>query len=304
MIDLEAIRRTTSLVDLAGAHTALKWSGGGWQGLCPFHRERTPSFTIFADGGRYHCFGCGASGDVFDFVQAVEGVGLIDAAHKLASGSPPLKTVRPVSTIREPDQDAARKAAKAKAIWNAAIPAAGTIAEAYLASRGITMPIPPAIRYAFPCIQDGREWPMLVAGIEDANGALIGIQRTFLAKDGQGKAPIPKPKLSLGSIRGGAIRCDDPDRTLILTEGLEDALSAMQLFGIAAWAAAGAGMLASMRLPFSIRSVIIARDNDPAGERAAQAAARAFSLQGREVRIIQPMDGCKDFNDELKEATQ
>lgn len=303
MIDLEAIRRATSLVDLAGAHIALKRSGSGWQGLCPFHRERTPSFTIFADGERYHCFGCGASGDVFDFVQAVEGVGLIDAAHKLASGSPPLKPLRPMSIIRGPDQDAARKAAKAKAIWDAAIPAAGTIAETYLASRGITTPIPPAIRYAFPCIQDGREWPMLVAGITDATGTLIGIQRTFLAKDGQGKAPIPKPKLSLGSLRGGAIRCGNPDRTLILTEGLEDALSAMQLFGVPAWAAAGAGMLASMRLPFSIRSVIIARDNDPAGERAAQAAARALSLQGREVRIIQPMDGCKDFNDELKEAT-
>lgn len=304
MIDLEAIRCTTSLVDLARAHTALKRSGGGWQGLCPFHRERTPSFTIFAHGERYHCFGCGASGDVFDFVQAVDGVGLVDAAQKLANGSALMKPLRSISIIREPDQNAARKAAKAKAIWNAAIPAAGTIAETYLTGRGITPPIPPAIRYAFPCIQDGREWPMLVAGITDTNGSLIGIQRTFLAKDGQGKAPIPKPKLSLGSIRGGAIRCSTPERKLILTEGLEDALSAMQLFGIPAWASAGAGMLASMRLPLSIRSVIIARDNDPAGERAAQAAARAFSLQGREVRIIQPKDGCKDFNDELKEATR
>ncbi|WP_294394336.1 CHC2 zinc finger domain-containing protein [uncultured Sphingomonas sp.] len=302
MIDLEAIRRTTSLVDLAKPHTSLKRSGGGWQGLCPFHRERTPSFTIFADGTRYHCFGCGASGDAFDFVQAVDNVGLIDAARKLANGSLPAEPFRRALMIRPPDPNAARRMAMARAIWDAAIPAAGTIAETYLASRCIAVPVPASVRIALPCPQDGREWPMLVAGIQNANGSLIGIQRTFLAKDGQGKAPVRKPKLSLGSIRGGAIRCGEPGRTLILTEGLEDALSVIQLFGIPAWAAAGSGMLASMRLPFSIRSVIIARDNDPAGERAAQAAAQALSLQGREVRIIQPMDGCKDFNDELKEA--
>lgn len=111
---------------------------------------------------------------------------------------------------------------------------------------------------------------------------------------------MAKPKLSLGRVAGGAIRCAEPDGVLIVTEGLEDALSAMQLFELPAWAAAGAGMMARMEVPLRVRSIIIGADNDATGIMAADKAAEIFSRQGREVRIVRPANGFKDINDELR----
>jgi DNA primase len=66
------------------------------------------------------------------------------------------------------------------------------------------------------------------------------------------------------------------------------------------WAATGEGNLASMRLPAGVRSVIIGADGDSAGEAHAKRAAEAHALEGREVRIIRPELGFKDFNDQLR----
>ncbi|MDT7535379.1 toprim domain-containing protein [Sphingobium sp. SA2] len=188
-----------------------------------------------------------------------------------------------------------------RAIWRLGIPVSRTLAEIYLASRGLNLTKPDILRFAYlPC--GGVKRPAMIAPVLSCADDLIGVQRTFLAPDGRGKAAIPKPKLSLGRIAGGAIRCAQRDDALIVTEGLEDALSAMQIFGMPAWAAAGGGMMAKMVLPDHIRSVVIGADNDEAGNRAAMKAAEVFSHQGRQVRIVRPADRFKDFNAELMET--
>ncbi|MDR7453485.1 MAG: CHC2 zinc finger domain-containing protein, partial [Armatimonadota bacterium] len=80
----EEIRRRTDLVALVGAHAALKRSGRYYKGLCPFHQEKTPSFHVDAERGLFHCFGCGAGGDVFDFVMRTANLTFAEAAHELA----------------------------------------------------------------------------------------------------------------------------------------------------------------------------------------------------------------------------
>jgi len=81
----DRVRDAVDFVELVSARTELRRAGPGrWEGLCPFHDERTPSFGIDPVQKVYHCFGCGASGDVFTFVQETEGVDFKDALELLA----------------------------------------------------------------------------------------------------------------------------------------------------------------------------------------------------------------------------
>jgi DNA primase len=90
---------------------------------------------------------------------------------------------------------------------------------------------------------------------------------------------------------------------LCLCEGMETGLSLQRMSGIPTWASAGSTMLPSIVLPTAVHTVTIGADADPAGERTALEAANVFASQGRAVRIVRPLDGCGDFNDELqKEA--
>ena len=83
--DIERVRSATDFVAVAGEHIALKRVGRRWQGLCPFHAEKTPSFSINAEEGLYYCFGCGAGGDVITFVREVEHVDFAEAVERLAA---------------------------------------------------------------------------------------------------------------------------------------------------------------------------------------------------------------------------
>lgn len=90
-IDLDAIKREHSLSSVAQREgVKLKRVGKEWKACCPFHEDRTPSFTIFDSDKRFHCFGCQKSGDVLDFVQEARGLhSLEDAARYLCGGDPP-----------------------------------------------------------------------------------------------------------------------------------------------------------------------------------------------------------------------
>jgi DNA primase len=83
--DIERVRAATDFVAVAGEHIALKRVGRKWQGLCPFHAEKTPSFSINAEQGLYYCFGCGKGGDVITFVREVEHLDFADAVERLAA---------------------------------------------------------------------------------------------------------------------------------------------------------------------------------------------------------------------------
>ena len=83
--DLERLRATVSISDVVQQYVALRRVGRNWVGLCPFHAERTPSFNVREETGRYKCFGCGAAGDVFTFVQEIEHVDFVTAVEQLAA---------------------------------------------------------------------------------------------------------------------------------------------------------------------------------------------------------------------------
>ncbi|WP_234571969.1 DNA primase [Rhodohalobacter sp. 614A] len=80
----EEIRAAADIVDVVGDYVKLKKSGGGFVGLCPFHDENTPSFHVTPRLGIYKCFGCGESGDVFNFVMEMEGIGFPETLRTLA----------------------------------------------------------------------------------------------------------------------------------------------------------------------------------------------------------------------------
>ena len=301
MIDIDTIRRDNPLPDIAGKLVALRPAGREWVACCPFHADRSPSFTIYNDGARFQCFGCGAAGDVLDFVQRAYGVDLIEAARMLGAGDVPTVALPKLEfsvAVKSDTQGAARS------LWQRAIPAAGTLAESYLRFRGILPPYPPSLRFlALPCDNLGP-LPCLVASVQDAGGAVIGVQRIWLAHDGQGKADVAKPKRSLGSVKGGSIRLAEPEDSGVLAvcEGPETGLSLAEMIGGPVWVSAGATFLPAMEFPPDVHSIVIGADNDHAGRTSADNAARAFAARGLSVRIIRPLAGCKDFNDELKGA--
>lgn len=83
--DVEAVRERARIEEVVGAHVALKPAGvGSLKGLCPFHDEKSPSFHVRPQVGRYHCFGCGEGGDVIDFVMKVDGLTFNEAVEYLA----------------------------------------------------------------------------------------------------------------------------------------------------------------------------------------------------------------------------
>jgi DNA primase len=81
---IEEVRARADIVEIVGAQVRLKRAGRNFVGLCPFHNEKTPSFSVNAERGFFHCFGCGAGGTVFDFVMKVEGLTFAEALQSLA----------------------------------------------------------------------------------------------------------------------------------------------------------------------------------------------------------------------------
>ncbi len=82
---IQAIRDRTDVVDLVGRYVSLKKAGRSFKGLCPFHHEKTPSFTVNPERGTFHCFGCGEGGNVFAFLMRHENLTFPEAARSLAA---------------------------------------------------------------------------------------------------------------------------------------------------------------------------------------------------------------------------
>jgi hypothetical protein len=140
----------------------------------------------------------------------------------------------------------------------------------------------------------------MVALVTDgADGTPLAIHRTFLARDGVGKAPIEPQKMMLGPCRGGVVRLAYPGDVLMIGEGIETCLAAMQASGHTAWAALSTSGLRALNLPNDVRDVIMLADGDEAGEAAARDCALRWQREGRRVRIARPPWGM-DFNDMLK----
>ena len=81
---IDQVRLSVDIVEVISAHVALKKRGKNYVGLCPFHTEKTPSFTVSSDKQMYHCFGCGKGGNVFTFLMEIEKVSFVEAVRSLA----------------------------------------------------------------------------------------------------------------------------------------------------------------------------------------------------------------------------
>jgi DNA primase len=81
----EEIRNAADIVQVIGEHVQLKRAGVNFTGLCPFHSEKTPSFTVFPQTQSFHCFGCGESGDVFAFLMKQQHLSFPEAMRELPS---------------------------------------------------------------------------------------------------------------------------------------------------------------------------------------------------------------------------
>ncbi|MCZ7629025.1 MAG: CHC2 zinc finger domain-containing protein [Microthrixaceae bacterium] len=83
--DVARVRESTDMVALVSQYSQLRRVGQRWVGLCPFHAEKSPSFSVNAAEGLYHCFGCKASGDAITFIREIEHLDFVDAVENLAA---------------------------------------------------------------------------------------------------------------------------------------------------------------------------------------------------------------------------
>jgi hypothetical protein len=195
--------------------------------------------------------------------------------------------------------------AAARRIYDRLAPAAGTPAERYLRSRAITLPVPATLRFGACPHRLGGLLPATAAPVINIDGDQTGIHMTYLRPDGSGKADFPRSDLQRecrGVVRGGAIRLaeHDPTRPLIIAEGIETTLSAMEILDLPGWTAVSASGLKTLELPSSVRRICIAADHDTAGVNAAATAARRWQGEGREARVVLPSMIGGDFNDVLR----
>jgi len=144
-----------------------------------------------------------------------------------------------------------RKQEQALRLWKGSEPAIGTPVQAYGIARGLPdLAHSAALRFRLDCPHpDGGKLPAMLALVVDAAGVPIGVHRTYLRRDGAGKADVTPAKASLGPVWGGAIRLDPLAPELVVGEGIESAASAGRLLALPAWSALSAGNLARGQHP-------------------------------------------------------
>jgi hypothetical protein len=196
--------------------------------------------------------------------------------------------------------------AAAARLFAASVPVAGTLADTYLRSRGLTQGgMMSALRFHPKCWHrdEGQTRslprPALIAAVTDGAGALQGVHRTWLAPDGQGKAAVETQRRAMGHLLGNAVRLTPHDDILVIGEGIETMLSFVEAApGLPVWAALSSGHLGAVLLPEGVRRLYIAIDRDPAGQRAAERLSARATEAGISVRVLEPRLG--DFNDDLR----
>jgi hypothetical protein len=271
--------------------------GNGCLARCPAHDDREPSLSISTGVSGKVLVRCHAGCTQEQVISALR-------THGLWSANQQDSTIDRRFAHRLEDDVrrwSKRRRELAHRIWKSALPPHGTLVEVYLRSRGLILGLTPTLRF-HPSLKhpSGRFWPAMVASVTSGeDGELLGIHRTFLARDGVGKAQVEPTKMMLGPCRDGVVRLAEPGKVLMIGEGVETCLAAMQATGNAAWAALSSSGLRTLHLPDTLRDLIILADGDDAGETAAAVAATRWMSEGRRVRIARPPRGM-DFNDLLK----
>ena len=278
---------------------------GGQRGRSLFVRLAGPGVP-----GKWSDAATGQHGDLLDIVRIRSGARTLRAAMNeansfLASPSMPMYGGADGATDRiENTYDAT---GAARRLWRRCRAVGGTHAETYLLARRLArcrfaaLRFHPALRY-----REGgsvQRLPALVAAVTRHDGRILGIQRTWLDPAVPAKADVASPRKALGRIHGLAVRFGrtggpSADVPLLVGEGIETVLSLVAAVpGIRAAAALSAGSLGAFAPPPGVGRIVIARDNDDEGDRAAGRLALRCARAGVAATVIVPDHG--DFNDDL-----
>ena len=198
----------------------------------------------------------------------------------------------------------------AKRLFAASKPVAGSLAAAYLLSRGITrLTDLPALRFHPRCYYKPGEddspgtpgaFPALIAAVTDNDGVQTGTHRTWIDPSGGMKANVASQRRAMGNILGNAVRFGQADDVMIAGEGIETMLSLREVLPTMPMAAAtSSAHLAATLFPPTLRRLYAARDRDAAGD-------AAFGIltdraQAAGIELVSLMPGLGDFNDDLRD---
>lgn len=273
--------------------------GGRWHGsygtapcpVCQPENRRNQDALTLANGYAGLLMNCKKSG--CDFREMMLAAGIMKGDRY-----PPDPAII-AARESEAKAEAAKRERKAQRLWSEAQPIHGTPAEAYLRRRGITCPLPDALRFHPACWAPptppnrAGNYPAMIAKVEGAAG--FAVHRTWLFPDGD------KAKAMLGGTHGGAVRLSDGASRLVVAEGIETALAL--LCGLLeepaeVWAALSASGMRSLRLPAQPGKLAVAVDGDKPGREAGHALAERAHALGWQVAMIDPGDGA-DFLDIL-----
>ena len=185
----------------------------------------------------------------------------------------------------------------ARRLWSTSKPLRGTVAEAYLRTRGLTaLQDCTSLRFHPRCFYRADRddapgtrdaWPALIAAATDLSGTLTGLHRTWLDLRGRDKAPVVTPRRAMGELLGHGVRFGQADDVLAAGEGIETMLSLRQIAPtLPAVAALSAAHLAALVLPPTLRRLYIAEEADAAGRHGATQLAARATAQGIEPRPL------------------
>ena len=193
----------------------------------------------------------------------------------------------------------------AQRLFRASLPATGTLAQSYLRARGIDCDLhTDALRFHPSCYyraHDGaplQAWPALIAAVTDLSGSITGVHRTWLARDGASKAPLPDPRRAMGQLLGHGVRFGIAIHVLAAAEGIENALTLRTAFpDLPVLAALSANHLSALVLPATLKRLYVAVDRDADGLAAASRLMRRSHGSG--IRAYPLIPAGEDWNTDL-----
>lgn len=263
-------------------------AGRNGMARCPAHDDRTPSLSI-SDGrdGKLlvHCHaGCSQEA----VWAALKDRGLVGNGE---NGNRFPDSVTRVTGSKASAATPTDRRREAWDIWQAAVPALNTPAQAYSQGRGITVEPPACLRYH-------RRLNALVALVQAPDGSFSGIQRIYLHNFGN--RLHHRGKFSLGPVAGGAVRLKPAAESLQLCESIEDGLALLQMTGRPTWAVPGVWNFVCFKPPPEVPELVLAPDNDDAGRNAITATCKALEDNNLTIRQLLPppgMDWCNVLED-------
>lgn len=277
---------------------------------CVFHTDRSPSLSLDLATGKYHCFGCGASGgDILDFQRALyPEQSFAEALLAVCSGGAVPRS-RPLAT-ESPKRSDRPRTDRTKLVQGPWSGAHGTTRDdevaSYLYGRGLKLPsLPSDIRTHYSldyweldgceCNVSIGKFPAMLAAIRNIDGEQVGLHKTYIRHGKKADVPVPRKIVTVreGALRGAAIRLFPVAESMAVSEGIETGLAIHELSGLPVWACISTYGLEQVVLPPIAQKIYIGFDKDKsgAGLNAATKLARRLEKEHRQVLMVEPPGG-------------